>query len=427
MASEPFQRGRGVKLNHFHEYDNNIEELFEIREITPPPSPEPIEETSELFLPTTRVRKLRNALKRVTGKKKEKQPAEVLPATITIQGTGWTRTIPRMKKAVREAEMKDGYNEVFGLGMYSQPPLPKPSDAENIIPFEPTLPRRARTVRWDSSSKQARMAAGIQCDEDDKVHQRAKSSDDAINVNEARKRRDLNPYWEEEFELPEPELRYEAPTYAPPPTPSPTTKTTDKPLPPEPSAAHVESKTEPLSPEETPVDESGGIQINLSDLYSNLSTNGPEPALRKSGSHNSMKSITQTTNLDDIPTPPLTPTFIQGCSCGSATCDAACIHILTSAGIVEALGGVGIANMIMEDMIKRLGPPIAFPTLRPNQTPTKKLLVLRKRRVVQTYARYAATYTFQKLIVAIRSSLEKFQPNHQGILGFEFEVIPLQE
>src|SRR5277367_5463801 len=151
MASQPSPRGKAVKVNHFHEYNNNNMELFEIREITPPPSPEPLNKSSELLPPSTRVGKLRNALKRVTGKKKVKQQAEVLPATITIQGTGWQRTIPRMKKAEREAQMKDGHDEVFGLGKYYQPPAPKLIDPENIIPFEPTLPRRARTVRWDSS------------------------------------------------------------------------------------------------------------------------------------------------------------------------------------------------------------------------------------------------------------------------------------
>ena len=424
MASDLSQHGRPVKLNHFHEYDNNIEELFEIREITPPPSPEPVEEISETIPPTTRVGKLRNAFKRVTGKKKEKQPVESPPATVTIQGTGWTRTIPRMKKSVREAEMKDGYDEAFGLGKYYQPPAPKTFDPDNIIPFESSLPRRARTVRWDSSSKQARMAAGIPCDDEEKLHQRTKSSDDAIDVKDVRKRRDLNPYWEVEFELPEPELRFEAPCYAPPPAPP--NITTEIPFPPEPLAVPIDSKADSPPTETSPVDESGDITIDLSDLCSNLSVDGPEPTLRKSASQDSMKTVTPK-NLDDIPTPPMTPTFLQGCSCGSASCDAACIHILTSAGIAEALGGVDNANMIMEEMIKRLGPPIAFPTLGVNQTPTKRLLILRKRRVVQTYARYAATYTFQKLVVAIRSSLEKFQPSHQGILSFEFEVIPIAD
>jgi hypothetical protein len=428
MASQPSPRGKAVKVNHFHEYNNNNMELFEIREITPPPSPEPLDKSSELLPPSTRVGKLRNALKRVTGKKKVKQQAEILPATITIQGTGWQRTIPRMKKAEREAQMKDGHDEVFGLGKYYQPPAPKPIDPENIIPFEPTLPRRARTVRWDSSSARARMAAGLPCDEEEKVHQRAKSADDTIDANEARKRRDLNPYWEEEFELPEPELRYEAPSYAPPPVP---TSTTDKPLPPKPTTASAETysaETAAGLPElDAPlVDDTGDIPVDLSDIFGNTPVDEPEPLLRKSASHDSMKMITPIT-LDDIPTPPLSPTFLQGCSCGSASCNAACIHILTSAGIAEALGGVDNANMIMEDMIKRLGAPIPFPTLGVDQTPTKKLLTLRKRRVIQTYARYAATYTFQKLIVAIRSSLDKFQPNHQGILSFEFEVFSFAE
>jgi hypothetical protein len=423
MAAQPSSSDKPVKLNHFHEYDTNDMELFEIREITPPPSPEPVAESSELLPPTTRVGKLRNALKRVTGKKKGKQPAEVLPATVTIQGTGWQRTVPRMKKAEREAQMKDGHDEAFGLGKYYQPPAPKPFDPENIIPFEPTLPRRARTVRWDSSSARARMAAGIPCDEEEKVHQRAKSTDDIIDVKEARKRRDMNPYWEEEFELPEPELRYEAPSYAPPPAP---TSATDKPLPPEPTTVPVETHPAERAAEfpdldATLFDDSGYIPIDLTDIYVNTSVDDREPLLRKSASHDLMKTITP--NLDDIPTPPMTPSFLRGCSCGSASCDAACIHILTSAGIAEALGGVDNANMIMEDMIRRLGPPIPFPTLGVNQTPTKTLFTLRKRRVIQTYARYGATYIFQKLIVAIRSSLDKFQPSHQGILSFEFEVI----
>ena len=401
-------------------------ELFEVREITPPPSPEMIEENSESLRPTTRIGKLQNALKRVTRKRKGKEPVERLTATITIYGTGWQRTVPRRKKAEREAEIKDGYDEIFGLGKYHHPSTPKPFDPENISPFEPKSARRARTVRWDSTSARARMAAGIPSDEAEKMHQRAKSADDAIDVKEARKRRDLNPYWEEEFELPEPELKYEPRSCIPRPAPTRITTTTDKPLPPEPTSVPAQvplAKTGAQSSdtEATHFDKSGYIPIDLSDIYDKPFVAEPEPTLEKLAPQDSIRTITGKI-MDNIPTTRLTPSSFQVCSCGNASCDAACIHILTSAGIAQALGGVDNATVIMEDMLKRLGPPISFPTLGVNQPPTKNLLVLRKRRIVQTYARYAATYTFQKLIVAIRSSLQKFEPSHQGILSFEFEV-----
>ena len=72
-------------------------------------------------------------------------------------------------------------------------------------------------------------------------------------------------------------------------------------------------------------------------------------------------------------------------------------------------------------MIMRLGPPLPLPPRDVNESQIK-VLALRKKAVVEMYAKWAATFTFQKLVVAIKLSLDSFNPSHRGIVNFEFQV-----
>src|SRR5579859_612387 len=106
-----------TRFNYFHEYDDDNEELFEVREITPPPSPTP--EQIIPATPTSRVGKIRNVLNRVGSRRKARG------GTVRSQGKkegewggGRHATLPRIKKEVREAQLKDLRDQMFGLGMY---------------------------------------------------------------------------------------------------------------------------------------------------------------------------------------------------------------------------------------------------------------------------------------------------------------------
>jgi len=110
------------------------------------------------------------------------------------------------------------------------------------------------------------------------------------------------------------------------------------------------------------------------------------------------------------------------CDCGSPTCDKACVHVLTSQG-VQARLGTEIVDLIAKQLTFRLGPPEPLPPRNTAEQPTD-VLAIRETKVISTYAMWAAIFTFQKLIVAIRSKLPEFQPSQKGILSFAFEVTP---
>jgi hypothetical protein len=111
------------------------------------------------------------------------------------------------------------------------------------------------------------------------------------------------------------------------------------------------------------------------------------------------------------------------CDCGSPTCDKSCVHILTSHGVRAKLG-THIVDLIAKQLTFRLGPPEPLQPRNPAEDPTD-VLAIRDPGVLSIYAMWAAIFTFQKLVVVIRSKLDEFQPSQNGILSFAFEVAPL--
>jgi len=104
-----------VKYNHFHEYDDNIDELFEIREITPPPpTPEP-SDPAAIAKNVTPVGKLQNVFKRMIGTRLTKRTAFPRAKSNSCEwGHGRRATLPRMNREQREANIKALRDEMFG-------------------------------------------------------------------------------------------------------------------------------------------------------------------------------------------------------------------------------------------------------------------------------------------------------------------------
>jgi hypothetical protein len=387
MAPYPHEPTEVIKYNHFHEYDDNNEELFEIREITPPPSPDALK--SEIYIAppsSTRVAKLRDVFRRVTGKKRVRQTAERIVQNRTDSNGSRFATLPRMNGERREADLKELRDEMFGEGKYYQEPEPrKLDDWREPEPFVPPIPTRSKTVRWASTSARTRTMHNVKREDHEPHRQRE------INVNDNSTKQDKvhgnhrNPYWEEDFELPEPELVYNPPS----------NKDAGRSI-------------------------SGFIPIDLSGIpvanFSRPSTSAGEPTSRDSKG----KNVKSNENKGQPKPPPkhAKPT----CRCGDPSCTSSCVHVLTAKGVHENLGPE-VADLIVTQLILRLGPPLPLPPRDPEETePT--CLAIRNKVVIQTYAKWAATFMFQKLVVAIKLSLDRFTPSHRGLLNFEFQVTP---
>lgn len=360
----------GAKYNHFHEYDEDNQELFEIREITPPPTSELADPETIVIPPSTRVARFRNVFKLLSGKKIAKKDCGKLEG---LQGKH--ATLPRMNKEKRNAHLKDLHDEIYGVRrFYWEADLSKLYEKEDPEPFVGTFPSRGKTVRWKSNPAGGQAVENVQFEERD-GHQQVEAADD-IPTSENSKRREDNPYWEEEFELPEPELVY---------------------------------NPKPPLPQESA---SGFIAIDPSDIpSSNLESQNDTPPLNPGGIVRD-----DAKKLDPAPNDSKT----EG-KCAEPSCESPCVHVLTIKGIQANLGQE-IADLIVIQMILRLGPPLPFP-LRNLEETESKVLAIREKAVVQMYAKWAATFTFQKLIVAIKLSLDNFKPSHRGIISFDFQVL----
>ena len=87
----------GVKYNHFHEWEEDNDELFEI--IPLPPTPNISDsETTPTPPPSTRVAKFRNVIKLVTGKKLAKKTGGKSEETHCDWSRNKHATLPRMNR-----------------------------------------------------------------------------------------------------------------------------------------------------------------------------------------------------------------------------------------------------------------------------------------------------------------------------------------
>lgn len=357
-----------VKYNHFHEYDEDNDELFEIREITPTPDPSTEFELNNNRQPLNRVGKFRNVLRFVVGRKSGKQIEKQLEETSNYLSGGRHATFPRMNKSERDARVRDLRDEVFGEGKFYQEPDPsKLYEKEDPKPFVSTYAARVKAVRWKLA---------ISSDGNEEI---SEDGDSKSQLPKSRHgQRGDDPYWEEEFELPEPDMV--------------------------PSRSHP-----PLS---------GCIPLDLSKI---VDANPIKSSKTKSsGSLNSVNS--KDSDAEARACGFLFDDAKLGCSCGEPSCNEACAHVLTPIGIRSNLGRE-IMNLITRELILRLGPPLPLPPRKPQESEST-IISLRDKEVIQTYATWAATFTFQKLIVAIRLSIDRFTPSHRGLLSFEFEVQP---
>ena len=110
------------ELNHFFEYSQDVEELFEVREVTPPLLPRKAKQPPRL--PAPRPGPFKRAWQKV---KKSKRVVPLTPPPEEEEEDwnkygelpgGRTGTFPRMKKHVREAELKDLRDQMMGEGKY---------------------------------------------------------------------------------------------------------------------------------------------------------------------------------------------------------------------------------------------------------------------------------------------------------------------
>lgn len=338
------------KIDHFHEYDLNTEELFECREIFTLPSPTK-SETKNTSAQATRVAKLRNVLSKVTRKKSFKSKSMQTSTSQSEIAASRHATFPRMKTE-REIHVQDLHDEMFGIGAYAPPPSDEKYDDWEpepwVSPYRFTAPATAKTKSCGDELEKS--GTGPQADDLHRMPAKEKG-----------------PFWEEEFELPEPEISV------------------------------------PSQPQLTI---SGYIPLHISASYISKSKSGVKslskaPSQKRSGS-------------DATPKPPQKMP-IEASLRPSA-------RLLTGQGIREALGDK-IADDILTELTLRMGPPLSLPP-REDQVDTKspRPMAIREKSVVQTYALWASIFIFQKLIATIRLGLERFKPTHRGILGFEFEV-----
>ena len=112
------------ELNHFFEYSQDVEELFEVREVTPPLLPRKAKQPPRP--PAPRPGPFKRAWQKVKKSKRvvpltpppeEEEEAEDWNKYGELPG-GRAGTFPRMKKHVREAELKDLRDQMMGEGKY---------------------------------------------------------------------------------------------------------------------------------------------------------------------------------------------------------------------------------------------------------------------------------------------------------------------
>jgi hypothetical protein len=88
---------------------------------------------------------------------------------------------------------------------------------------------------------------------------------------------------------------------------------------------------------------------------------------------------------------------------------------------VAAVLGPTIGKLVIKEMALRDGFPLP-PPRDPKET-SPDVLSLRAKTSIHAYSLWAATFTFQKLVVSIKLALEKFQPSHRGAVMFLFTVL----
>ena len=136
------------ELNHFFEYSQDVEELFEVREVTPPLLPRKTKQP-----PAPRPGPFKRAWQKV------KKPKRVVPLTPPPEEEeeeeDWNKygelpggragTFPRMKKHVREAELKDLRDQMMGEGKYKNVIIPFFHGCPNACRMESLIMSHMRT------------------------------------------------------------------------------------------------------------------------------------------------------------------------------------------------------------------------------------------------------------------------------------------
>jgi hypothetical protein len=224
--------------------------------------------------------------------------------------------------------------------------------------------KREKTVRWDSQPIVL----------PDKTYSRVYDEEEEIdmginNIPESHRvpkgiRKDLNPYWEQEFELPEPEIEYKT------------------------SSSHNSN-------------ESLYITIDVSEI--------PPSQFNHGNDNRASTSI-----ADLVESKP------DDGRLAIMNMDNIVVDIFPPKAVTAMLGPY-ITKLIVKEMALRDGPTLPPPPRNPKDK-VPNILSLRQKTVIHTYSLWAATFTFTKLIASIRMAVEKFTPCHTGGLVFKFEV-----
>jgi hypothetical protein len=168
---------------------------------------------------------------------------------------------------------------------------------------------------------------------------------------------------------------------------------------------------------------SGYIPIDLSQIP-------PEMFGRDSNSSMSSESVKSAAECKEWrpeppPKPPATrpvkvssPTPCE--SCGKQSCAGTPVHVLTPEEVNKQLGAQ-VAKHIVTELALRSGNPAPFPPRDPKET-APYLLSIRDKPVIRTYAMWGSIFMFQKLILSILRSLDKFNPSHEGAIQLEYDV-----
>lgn len=364
-----------LKYNHFHEYDNNICELFEVRDLTPSPR-RPASSDSQT--PDRRLRgmaKFRNLMKRITGKR-ARNITSADPVTVE-----WSKcrpaTLPRMSKEAWDAHLKELREELFGTRQYNQGRgHGNEYEFKDPDPFVPICHRHWKTMRCASTTTPLQKPNDFDFREtNDKQNDPIRTDEIKDPVSE-KKKGESSLCWNPGFKPSEPEIV------------------------------------------NNPANHSwnGFIPIDLSDFLSPESCKSDES-----------RPASLTPQLDDAETEDSRESKISrslanaSCDrCGNSNDHKSCVLKLTPK-IVGASLGPEVLDLIVSKLALIDGPPSPLASRKSSKiAPT--ILRIRDKQVTKIYANWVSIFVFQRLVFTIRACLDRFNPTYQGKFILSLDV-----
>jgi len=187
-----------------------------------------------------------------------------------------------------------------------------------------------------------------------------------------------------------------------------------------------EYAAENKSAEEEKQPTSGYIPIDLSQIP-------PELIGRDSNGSMGSESVESTSEQkEETPPPParpppkppvaqpFKPTNELCENCGKRFCLGTPVHVFDAEEVRKRLGA-DVAKNIVAELAMRSGAPVPLPPRNPQET-VSSILSIRDKTVVRTYAMWGSIFMFQKLILSIIRSLDKFLPSHEGTIQLSYHV-----